>query len=160
MKAVPVKGDACEPIPGSSPPRTPESPPTRAPSRPNDITSLDYLPELPFTTKANLRDRYPFGMFAVPLEQIVRVHASSGTTSKPTVVGYTRGDMEVWAEVMARTLIAGGVMAKNIVHNAYGYGLFTGGLGFFAVRLHTLSCWLKWLTQISTASTLNSRRSR
>ncbi len=98
--------------------------------RPSDIQSLDDLGKLPFTTKQDLRDHYPFGMFAVPLEQIVRVHASSGTTGKPTVVGYTRRDMELWGEVMARTLRAGDVTTEDVVHNAYGYGLFTGGLGF------------------------------
>lgn len=98
--------------------------------RPSDIQSLDDLDKLPFTTKQDLRDHYPFGMFAVPLEQIVRVHASSGTTGKPTVVGYTRRDMELWGEVMARTLRAGDVTTEDVVHNAYGYGLFTGGLGF------------------------------
>ncbi|MCZ6676701.1 MAG: phenylacetate--CoA ligase [Candidatus Poribacteria bacterium] len=98
--------------------------------QPDDIKSLDDVAQLPFTTKADLRDNYPFGMFAVPLKQIVRVHASSGTTGKPTVVGYTRHDMDVWAEVMTRTLSAGDVTASDVVHNAYGYGLFTGGLGF------------------------------
>lgn len=98
--------------------------------RPSDIQSLDDLSKLPFTTKQDLRDHYPFGMFIVPMEQIVRIHASSGTTGKPTVVGYTRQDMEVWAEVMARTLRAADVTTEDVVHNAYGYGLFTGGLGF------------------------------
>ncbi|MFQ5857398.1 MAG: phenylacetate--CoA ligase family protein [Anaerolineae bacterium] len=98
--------------------------------QPSDIQSLDDLSKLPFTTKEDLRDHYPFGLFTVPLEQIVRIHASSGTTGKPTVVGYTRHDMEVWAEVMARTLRAADVTTEDVVHNAYGYGLFTGGLGF------------------------------
>ena len=98
--------------------------------RPGDIQSLDDLSKLPFTTKQDLRDHYPFGMFIVPLEQVVRIHASSGTTGKPTVVGYTRHDMEVWGEVMARTLRAADVTTEDVVHNAYGYGLFTGGLGF------------------------------
>lgn len=98
--------------------------------RPEDIRSLEDLTKLPFTTKDDLRDDYPFGLFTVPLKEVVRIHASSGTTGKPTVTGYTRGDMEVWAEVMARTLTAGGVTAEDVVHNAYGYGLFTGGLGF------------------------------
>ncbi len=97
---------------------------------PHDIQSLDDLHRLPFTVKDHLRENYPFGLFAVPLEEVVRIHASSGTTGKPTVAGYTRHDMGVWAEVMARTLTAGGVTAKDVVHNAYGYGLFTGGLGF------------------------------
>jgi phenylacetate-CoA ligase len=92
--------------------------------------SLEQIRELPFTTKQTLRDHYPFGLFAVPLREVVRLHASSGTTGQPTVVGYTSADMELWAEVMARTLTAGGVDSNDIVHNAYGYGLFTGGLGF------------------------------
>ncbi|MFQ5409719.1 MAG: phenylacetate--CoA ligase family protein, partial [Anaerolineales bacterium] len=95
-----------------------------------DINSLDDLQRLPFTDKEDLRDNYPFGMFAVPMESIVRTHASSGTTGKPTVGGYSRADMELWAEVMARTVFCAGVTAADIAHNAYGYGLFTGGLGF------------------------------
>jgi phenylacetate-CoA ligase len=97
---------------------------------PSDLVRLEDVETLPFTTKQTLRDHYPFGLLAVPLERVVRVHASSGTTGKPTVVAYTRSDMELWAEVMARTLAAGGVTSKDLVHNAYGYGLFTGGLGF------------------------------
>jgi len=95
----------------------------------DDINSLDDLRRLPFTVKDDLRDTFPYGMFAVPMEQVVRIHASSGTTGKQTVVGYTRHDIGVWAEVIARTLAAGGTTAADIVHNAYGYGLFTGGLG-------------------------------
>lgn len=95
-----------------------------------DIQSLDDLRRLPFTHKADFRDNYPFGMFAVPLEEVVRVHASSGTTGKPTVGGYSRADMDLWAEVMARTVSSAGVTKRDVVHNAYGYGLFTGGLGF------------------------------
>ncbi|UCH33124.1 MAG: phenylacetate--CoA ligase [Armatimonadota bacterium] len=95
----------------------------------DDISSLDDLRGLPFTTKDDLRDSFPYGMFAVPMDQIVRIHASSGTTGKQTVVGYTRGDIGVWSEVMARTLGAGGTTAGDVCHNAYGYGLFTGGLG-------------------------------
>ena len=95
-----------------------------------DINSLDDLKRLPFTEKSDLRDNYPYGMFIVPLEEVVRIHASSGTTGKPTVGGYTRADVELWAEVMARTVSSAGVTSKDIVHNAYGYGLFTGGLGF------------------------------
>lgn len=98
--------------------------------KPEHIKSIDDLKLLPFTTKDDLRDNYPFGMFAVPLERVVRVHASSGTTGKPTVVGYTRRDINTWAELMARTLAAAGVHRGDVVHNAYGYGLFTGGLGF------------------------------
>jgi phenylacetate-CoA ligase len=97
---------------------------------PDDLHSLEALAGLPFTHKQTLRDNYPFGLFAVPLGRVVRIHASSGTTGKPTVVGYTRGDMALWGEVMARTLRAGGVTGDDVVHNAYGYGLFTGGLGF------------------------------
>ncbi len=97
---------------------------------PDDIDSLDALSRLPFTDKETLREHYPFGLFAVPRKRVVRIHASSGTTGKPTVVGYTRGDMDLWGEVMARTLVAGGVTEDDVVHNAYGYGLFTGGLGF------------------------------
>jgi phenylacetate-CoA ligase len=97
---------------------------------PGDIDSLDALSALPFTHKKTLRDHYPFGLFAVARNRVVRIHASSGTTGKPTVVGYTRSDMALWGEVMARTLRAGGVTEDDVVHNAYGYGLFTGGLGF------------------------------
>jgi phenylacetate-CoA ligase len=96
---------------------------------PNDLKSLADLGRLPFTTKKELREHYPFGMFAVPREQVVRIHASSGTTGKPTVVGYTRNDIEIWATVMARSIRAAGGRAGDIVHVAYGYGLFTGGLG-------------------------------
>lgn len=95
----------------------------------SDIKSLDDLSKLPFTTKIDLRDTYPFGMFAVPTEEIVRVHASSGTTGKPTVVGYTRADIGLWSEVMARTLSAAGVTKQSFMQVSYGYGLFTGGLG-------------------------------
>ncbi len=95
-----------------------------------DIASLDDLSRLPFSHKTDLRDHYPFGLFAVPREQVVRIHASSGTRGKPTIVGYTRGDLAVWSEVMARCLAMGGVRPGMVVHNAYGYGLFTGGLGF------------------------------
>ncbi|HEY1934683.1 MAG TPA: phenylacetate--CoA ligase PaaK [Acetobacteraceae bacterium] len=96
---------------------------------PDDFRSLDDLAKFPFTTKQDLRANYPFGMFAVPREQVVRIHASSGTTGKPTVVGYTRGDLEVWAQVVARSIHAAGGRPGMILHNAYGYGLFTGGLG-------------------------------
>lgn len=95
-----------------------------------DIRSPDDLPRLPFTHKADLREHYPFGLFAVPREEVVRIHASSGTRGKPTVVGYTRHDLGVWSEVMARGLALAGVGPGMVVHNAYGYGLFTGGLGF------------------------------
>ncbi|WP_010149338.1 phenylacetate--CoA ligase PaaK [Serinicoccus profundi] len=96
---------------------------------PDDITSLDDIRLLPFTTKADLRANYPFGMFAVPREQCVRVHASSGTTGRPTVVGYTQGDISTWADLVARSLRAAGTRPGDLVHVAYGYGLFTGGLG-------------------------------
>ncbi|MEO6928905.1 MAG: phenylacetate--CoA ligase PaaK [Casimicrobiaceae bacterium] len=96
---------------------------------PGDCTSLADLARFPFTVKADLRDNYPFGMFAVPREQVSRIHASSGTTGKPTVVGYTRNDVDTWASVMARSIRAAGGRAGDIVHVAYGYGLFTGGLG-------------------------------
>jgi len=97
--------------------------------KPADISSLHDLRKLPFTTKEDLRKNYPFGLFAVPFERVVRIHASSGTTGKPTVVGYTKRDIESWAELMARTLSCGGAHQGDVVHNAYGYGLFTGGLG-------------------------------
>lgn len=97
--------------------------------RPSDIKTLKDLAKLPFTTKEDLRINYPFGLFAVPFEKVVRIHASSGTTGKPTVVGYTKNDIDAWAELMARTLSAGGAHKGDVVHNAYGYGLFTGGLG-------------------------------
>jgi phenylacetate-CoA ligase len=96
---------------------------------PDDLNSLSDLARFPFTSKEDLRANYPFGLFAVPREQIVRVHASSGTTGKPTVVGYTKGDIEVWAEVVARSIRAAGGRPGMKLHNAYGYGLFTGGLG-------------------------------
>jgi phenylacetate-CoA ligase len=96
---------------------------------PGDIQCLQDLQRLPFTTKQDLRDNYPFGMFAVPMENVVRIHASSGTTGQPTVVGYTARDVDTWASLMARSLMAGGATRGDIIHNAYGYGLFTGGLG-------------------------------
>ncbi len=98
--------------------------------KPDDIRSLEDLQKLPFTMKQDLRDNYPFAMFATPMENVVRIHVSSGTTGKPTVVGYTRRDIDTWSELMARTLAAAGTHKGDIVHNAYGYGLFTGGLGF------------------------------
>jgi phenylacetate-CoA ligase len=97
---------------------------------PDDVASLDDLRRLPFTRKTDLREHYPFGLFAVPRDQVVRIHASSGTRGKPTVVGYTRADLDVWSEVMARTLAMAGVEPGMVLHNAYGYGLFTGGIGF------------------------------
>jgi phenylacetate-CoA ligase len=97
--------------------------------KPEDIRSVDDLKRLPFTYKQDLRDNYPFGLFSAPMDEVVRIHASSGTTGKQTVVGYTRADMEVWGEVMARTIGAGGITKSDIGHISYGYGLFTGGLG-------------------------------
>lgn len=97
--------------------------------KPEDLTCLKDLAKFPFTTKLDLRDNYPYGMFAVPQEDIVRVHASSGTTGKPTVVGYTKKDIDTWAEIVARCLRVAGLDAKDTVQVSYGYGLFTGGLG-------------------------------
>ncbi|ABK99283.1 phenylacetate--CoA ligase family protein [Pelobacter propionicus] len=97
--------------------------------RPADLKGLDDLQRLPFTTKQDMRDSYPYGLFAAPMDEIVRIHASSGTTGKPTVVGYTGSDVNMWAELMARSFVSAGAHKGDIVHNAYGYGLFTGGLG-------------------------------
>jgi phenylacetate-CoA ligase len=97
--------------------------------RPGDLETLADLARFPFTTKDDLRANYPFGMFAVPREEVVRIHASSGTTGKPTVVGYTQGDIDMWAELMARSIAAAGGRRGDVVHVVYGYGLFTGGLG-------------------------------
>ena len=96
---------------------------------PGDVTSLDDLHNLPFTLKQDMRDSYPYGLFAAKMDDIVRIHASSGTTGKPTVVGYTRKDISTWTVLMARSFVAAGVHKGDIIHNAYGYGLFTGGLG-------------------------------
>jgi phenylacetate-CoA ligase len=96
---------------------------------PRDITTIEDIVKLPFTVKDDFRDNYPFGLFAVPREQVVRLHASSGTTGKPTVVGYTHTDIDLWASVCARTLVCGGGTPRDVVQIAYGYGLFTGGLG-------------------------------
>ena len=96
---------------------------------PDDIRTMDDMRRLPFTVKQDLRDNYPFGLFAVPMSNIVRLHASSGTTGKPTVVGYTRRDIETWSNLMARSFVAAGLTSNDVIHNAYGYGLFTGGLG-------------------------------
>jgi len=97
--------------------------------KPKDLEELSDLSRFPFTTKKDLRDTYPFGMFAVPMDKVVRIHASSGTTGKPTVVGYTKNDIAMWAQVMARSIRAAGAQPGNKVHVSYGYGLFTGGLG-------------------------------
>jgi phenylacetate-CoA ligase len=96
----------------------------------DSIRSLEDLARLPFTTKQDLRDNYPFGLVTLPMKKVIRVHASSGTTGKPTVVAYTRNDITLWSELMARTYAAAGVTEDDMVHNAFGYGLFTGGLGF------------------------------
>ena len=96
---------------------------------PSDLKTLADIAKFPFTTKADLRETYPFGMFAVPMDQVVRVHASSGTTGKPTVVGYTKNDIDTWADMMARSIRAAGARPGDKLHVAYGYGLFTGGLG-------------------------------
>ncbi|KAA6308424.1 Phenylacetate-coenzyme A ligase, partial [termite gut metagenome] len=96
---------------------------------PDDINDIDDIVKLPFTTKLDLRDNYPFGLCAVPMSQIVRIHASSGTTGKPTVVGHTRKDLSVWTESLARSFTAYGADSSDIFQVAYGYGLFTGGLG-------------------------------
>lgn len=97
--------------------------------KPEDIKSVNDLSKLPFTVKQDLRDTYPYGMFAAPMENVVRIHASSGTTGKQTVVGYTENDIDVWAEITARALIAVGAKQRDFVHISYGYGLFTGGMG-------------------------------
>ncbi len=97
--------------------------------KPEDIKGIEDLNKLPFTYKTDFRDNYPFGLFATDIDDIVRVHASSGTTGKATVVGYTKNDIDSWATMVARQLAAGGVGSKDIVQVAYGYGLFTGGLG-------------------------------
>ena len=96
---------------------------------PEDIRSLDDIAKLPFTNKQDFRDHYPFGLFAVPQEEIVRIHGSSGTSGKPTIVGYTSDDINVWAEVVARSIVAAGGKRSDTFHNSYGYGLFTGGIG-------------------------------
>ncbi|KJS22628.1 MAG: phenylacetate--CoA ligase [Clostridiaceae bacterium BRH_c20a] len=96
---------------------------------PKDLESLEDLRKFPFTRKQDLRDNYPYGMFAVSLSEVVRIHSSSGTTGKPTVVGYTRNDLNTWSELMARALMSAGVQKEDVIQNAYGYGLFTGGLG-------------------------------
>lgn len=101
----------------------------RAGVTPESIKSLADLQRLPFTYKQDMRDSYPYGLFAAPMDEIVRIHASSGTTGKPTVVGYTRKDIDIWSELMARSFAAAGVNRGDIIHNSYGYGLFTGGLG-------------------------------
>src|SRR4051812_33213185 len=97
--------------------------------KPDDLKSLADIARFPFTLKTDLRDNYPFGLFAMPREKLLRLHASSGTTGKPTVVGYSKGDLDIWSDLMARSMACGGARPGDIVHNAYGYGLFTGGLG-------------------------------
>ena len=112
----------------------------------SNLKSLEDLQSLPFTTKQNMRDSYPYNLFAAPMEEIVRIHASSGTTGKPTVVGYTANDISVWSELMARSFVSAGAHKGDIIHNAYGYGLFTGGLGahYGAERLGGRCCWGPW----------------
>ncbi len=119
---------------------------------PGDIQSLQDLDKLPFTSKNDLRDNYPFGLLTGSLDDVVRIHASSGTTGKPTVTCYTRKDMDIWAEVMARTLTSGNVTRKDIVHDAYGHGLFTGGLGFL-IGSETIGC-----TTVPISSGLTKRQ--
>lgn len=97
--------------------------------KPDDIQALEDIRRLPFTTKQDLRDNYPFGLFALPMSEVVRIHSSSGTTGKPTVVGYSRRDIDTWAELMARALVSAGASRHSVIQNSYGYGLFTGGLG-------------------------------
>ena len=97
--------------------------------RPEDLTRLEDLTRFPLTDKADLRRYYPFGAFATPMSEVIRIHASSGTTGKPTVVGYTRKDIDVWSTVMARSIRAAGGRKDDVIHVSYGYGLFTGGLG-------------------------------
>jgi phenylacetate-CoA ligase len=111
----------------------------RAGVKPGDLHTLDDLKRFPITHKSDLRDNYPFGFFSRPLDEVVRIHASSGTRGKPTVVGYTRNDIGVWSEVCARSLAAAGARPGDVVHNAYGYGLFTGGLGIH-YGAETLGC--------------------
>ena len=98
--------------------------------KPHHLKSLADVQHLPYTKKEQLRSNYPFGMFAVPMDQVVRLHASSGTTGKPTVVGYTKRDIKTWSQLMARSLASAGLHPGDRLHNAFGYGLFTGGLGF------------------------------
>jgi phenylacetate-CoA ligase len=98
--------------------------------KPDDIRSLEHISRLPFTVKSDLRDTYPFGLFASPMSEVVRLHASSGTTGKPIVVAYTKEDLDVWTNAMVRTMAAYGITSRDTVQNSYGYGLFTGGLGF------------------------------
>jgi phenylacetate-CoA ligase len=97
--------------------------------KPDDLKTLADIARFPFTLKTDLRDNYPFGLFALPREKLLRLHASSGTTGKPTVVGYSKGDLDAWSDLMARSMACAGALPGDIVHNAYGYGLFTGGLG-------------------------------
>ncbi len=97
--------------------------------KPDDINSLNDIKHLPFTTKQDLRENYPFNLFAVPMSEVIRIHSSSGTTGKPTVVGYTKKDIDIWSELMARALCSAGANKRSVIQNSYGYGLFTGGLG-------------------------------
>src|SRR5258705_5653588 len=121
---------------------------------PSDFRQLSDLAKFPFTVKTDLRDNYPFNMFAVPREKLVRVHASSGTTGKPIVVGYTRADIDIWSDVMARSIRAAGGRTGMIIHNAYGYGLFTCGL-----RVHYGAERLSW-TRVPVSRGLTRRQGR
>jgi len=120
--------------------------------RPGRLESLEQVADLPFTTKDDFRQNYPYGLFAVPLREVVRVHASSGTTGRPVVSGYTRSDLALWAECMTRVYEAAGVTADDVVQNAYGYGLFTGGLGFH-IGAEAIGC-----TVIPTSSGVTQRQ--
>ena len=112
--------------------------------KPEDIKTLKDIVKIPFSMKKDLRDTYPYGLFAVDMSEVVRLHASSGTTGKPIVVGYTKEDMEVWAQVVKRGLLACGFRSTDIVQNFYGYGLFTGGLGSFCKRFACCSHFATW----------------
>ncbi len=127
---------------------------------PDDIKLLDDIAKLPFTTKTDLRDKYPYGMFATPMDQVVRLHASSGTTGQPTVVGYTQNDIDTWANIVARSIRAAGGRRGDKLHNAYGYGLFTGGLGaHYGAERFRLYCYSHvWRSNRKTSS-INPRLS-
>src|SRR5699024_6312918 len=111
---------------------------------PSDLKQLSDLSKFPFTTKEDLRNTYPFGMFATPRKELVRIHASSGTTGKPIIVGYTANDIDVWATVMARRIRAAGGRPGDILHNAYAYGLFTGGLALIMAVKNLDALWFRF----------------
>ncbi|MDQ6919413.1 MAG: phenylacetate--CoA ligase, partial [Candidatus Dormibacteraeota bacterium] len=123
---------------------------TRLPEQP--LKSLDQLAEVPFTLKEDFRDNYPFGLFAVPLDSVVRLHMSSGTTGRPVVTGYVREDLEIWGDCMERTLRMGDVSEHDVMQNAYGYGLFTGGMGFH-IGAERIGC-----TVVPTSSGVTARQ--